>query len=234
MKIIPAIDLMNGNVVRLLKGNPKNKKIYSHSPSDIIKKWIDAGADMIQFVDLDATLGIGSNLDLIKKLTIDITIPFSVAGGLRTENIIYNVLQFSPYIILGTISFSNQKLLQKLLPYKNNIIISIDSKFDNIVIDGWKKNTGIKLFDGINYFIKLGFYKFLLTNVEKDGTLLGTDLSVYKQVHNIKNIQIFAAGGISSLSDIINLNEMNIYGIILGKAIYENLITIEDAKKLCH
>ncbi len=115
MKIIPAIDLMDGKVVRLVKGNPENKTVYSDNPLEIAKKWKSAGADMIHLVDLDATLGMGSNKEQIRKIVSDVSIPVQVAGGLRDEQTINETLNFASRIVLGTIAFKNKKVLQTVL-----------------------------------------------------------------------------------------------------------------------
>ena len=115
MKIIPAIDLMDGKVVRLYKGNPEKKTIYSENPLEIAKKWEKAGADMIHLVDLDATLGLGNNIEIIKNLVQQVSIPVEVAGGLREESLISEVLDYASRVVLGTIAFQNKEILEKLL-----------------------------------------------------------------------------------------------------------------------
>src|SRR5437879_9109927 len=105
---------MNKTVVRLVKGDPKNKTVYSSNPVETAKKWEKAGADMLHVVDLDATLGIGSNFQTIKNIAENVSIPIEVAGGLRTEEIIENVLHFASKAVLGTIAFKNKKILQKI------------------------------------------------------------------------------------------------------------------------
>ena len=117
MKIIPAIDLMDGNVVRLYKGNPEKKTIYSKDPLETAKKWEKAGADMIHFVDLDATLGRGTNIEIIKNLVNQLSVPVQVAGGLRDESIISQVLNYSSRVVLGTIAFQKKEILKKILDF---------------------------------------------------------------------------------------------------------------------
>ena len=115
MKIIPAIDLMDGKVVRLYKGDPSQKTVYSDDPIDIAKQWESAGADIVHLVDLDATLGIGSNLDVIKKILGSISIPVEVAGGLRNESLVLEMAKLSKRIVLGTLAFKDKPLLKSLL-----------------------------------------------------------------------------------------------------------------------
>mgnify|MGYP002640133821 FL=1 len=234
MKIIPAIDLMDGKVVRLYKGDPNQKTVYSDDPVDIAKKWESAGADIIHLVDLDATLGIGSNLDIIKKILKSVSIPVEVAGGLRDKSLVLEVAKLSERIVLGTLAFKDKPLLKSLLAKlgSEKIVISVDHKDGEIVINGWQKNTGIKLIPAINEFLKMGFTEFLLTNVSRDGTMEGPDLEFLEQACSLSNANVIASGGISNIADVKDVKEKNAFGVILGKALYENKVSIEEAKKL--
>ena len=234
MKIIPAIDLMNGQVVRLYKGDPKKKTVYSDYPVEIAKKWEANGADMLHIVDLDATLGIGSNVSIIKKILQEVSIPTEVAGGLRDKSIVMDVSKISKRIVLGTLAFNDKPLLKTLLSElgSKKIVISVDHKDGKIVINGWQKNTGIPVLDAINDFLDMGFTEFLLTNVSRDGTMEGPDLKFLEQTCRLTNANVIASGGISNVNDVKNVKEKNAFGVILGKALYENKISIEDAKKL--
>ncbi|QLH05272.1 1-(5-phosphoribosyl)-5-[(5-phosphoribosylamino)methylideneamino]imidazole-4-carboxamide isomerase [Nitrosopumilus oxyclinae] len=234
MKIIPAIDLMDGKVVRLYKGDPGQKTVYSDNPVEIAKKWESAGADVLHLVDLDATLGIGSNLDVIKKILESISIPVEVAGGLRDKSSVLEMAKLSERIVLGTLAFKDKSLLKLLLSKlgEEKIVISVDHKDGEIVINGWQKDTGIKLIPAINEFLEMGFTEFLLTNVSRDGTMEGPDLEFLEQACNLPKTNIIASGGISNLDDVKNVKEKNAFGVILGKALYEKKISIEEAKKL--
>lgn len=234
MKIIPAIDLMDGKVVRLYKGNPEEKTVYSENPLEIAKKWEKAGADMIHLVDLDATLGRGSNIEIIKKIVEQLSVPVEVAGGLRDESIISQVLTYASRVVLGTLAFENKELLQRLLEKfgKEKIVISVDHVDGDIMVQGWQKSTGRNLINSIQEFVDMGFSEFLLTNVSKDGTLQGPDLEFLEKACKINNANVISSGGISKIDDVINVKEKNAFGVILGKALYENLITIEEARKI--
>ena len=234
MKIIPAIDLMNGQVVRLYKGDPKQKTVYSDNPIEIAKKWEANGADMLHIVDLDATLGIGSNLSIIKKILKEISIPVEIAGGLRDESLILDVVKISNRVVIGTLAFKDKELLKKLLLSlgSEKIVISVDHIDGEIVINGWQDRTGIKLIDAIKEFLEMGFTEFLLTNVSRDGTMEGPDLKFLEQACNLSKTNVIASGGISNIADVKSVQEKNAFGVILGKALYENKISIEEAKKL--
>ena len=234
MKIIPAIDLMDGQVVRLYKGDPKQKTVYSDNPVEIAKKWEADGADMLHIVDLDATLGIGSNLLTIKEILEEISIPVEVAGGLRDKSLILDAIKISSRVVIGTLAFKEKEILKKLLlslgPEK--IVISVDHIDGEIVIHGWQDRTGIKLIDAIKEFLEMGFTEFLLTNVNRDGTLEGPDLEFLEQACNLDKTNVIASGGVSNVNDIKDVKEKNAFGVILGKALYENKISIEEAKKI--
>ena len=234
MKVIPAIDLMNGQVVRLYKGDPKLKTVYDNDHVKIAKKWEADGADMLHLVDLDATLGIGSNIEIIKKILSELSIPVEVAGGLRDESLILDVIKISNRVVFGTLAFKNKELLKKLLSTfgSEKIVISVDHMDGEIVIHGWQDKTGIKLIDSIKEFLEMGFTEFLLTNVSKDGTMQGPDLEFLEQACNLEKANVIASGGISNVSDISKVKEKNAFGVILGKALYENKISIEEAKKI--
>ncbi len=234
MKIIPAIDLMNGQVVRLYKGDPTKKTVYSDNPVEIAKKWEASGADMLHIVDLDATLGTGSNISIIKKILEEISIPVEVAGGLRDESLILDVIEISNRVVLGTLAFKDKELLKKLLESlgSEKIVISVDHIDGEIVIHGWQDRTGIKLIDAIKEFLEMGFTEFLLTDVSRDGTMEGPDLEFLEQACNLSKTNVIASGGISNIADVKSVQEKNAFGVILGKALYENKISIEEAKKL--
>ncbi|HEY5736206.1 MAG TPA: 1-(5-phosphoribosyl)-5-[(5-phosphoribosylamino)methylideneamino]imidazole-4-carboxamide isomerase [Nitrosopumilus sp.] len=234
MKIIPAIDLMNGQVVRLYKGDPNQKTVYSNDPIGIAKQWESAGADILHLVDLDATLGIGSNIEIIKKILETISIPVEVAGGLRDKSLVLEMANLSKRIVLGTLAFKDKPLLKSLLSElgPEKIVISVDHKDGEIVIHGWQKGTGIELIRSIKEFLEMGFTEFLLTNVSRDGTLEGPDLEFLEQACNLPNTNIIASGGISNIGDVADVKEKNAFGVILGKALYEKKISIEEAKKL--
>lgn len=234
MKVIPAIDIMDNKVVRLVKGDPKNKTVYSSDPIDVAKKWEKAGADMLHVVDLDATLGTGSNLQIIQKIAESVSIPIEAAGGLRTKEIIEDALGFSSKVVLGTLAFKNKKILEEVSQKfgKERIVISADQLNGKIVISGWTESTGIELIEGIENFVRLGYSQFLITTVERDGTLHGPDLDSLQKSCNIKNVNIIASGGISNLQDIVNVKKCGASGVILGKALYDGKISIEEVRTL--
>ena len=237
MKIIPAIDLMNGEVVRLIKGDPKEKTVYSSNPVEIAQKWEDAGADMLHIVDLDATLGLGENQETVKKICENISIPAEVAGGLRDIKKISSVLSFAQRVVIGTIAMDlkdseqSQTLSNLVSEFgQDRLVVSMDHVDGEIVTHGWQRNTGKKLLDATQEFVQYGYSEFLSTNVSRDGTLTGPDIASLENICKIGGTNVIASGGISNLDDIKNVKKCNPYGVILGKALYEDLISIEEAK----
>lgn len=234
MKVIPAIDIMENKVVRLVKGDPKNKTVYNNNPIETAKRWEAAGADMLHVVDLDATLGLGSNLKTIKRVVDEVSIPVEVAGGLRTEETIESVLDFAPKAVLGTVAFKNRDMLQRISKKfgRDRIVISADQLNGKIVVSGWKENTGVDLIPGIEEFVNLGFSEFLITSVDRDGTLKGPDLDSLRKACNIEGTRIIASGGISNLNDTVEVKKSGAAGVILGKALYDEKITVEEVKAI--
>ena len=235
MMIIPAIDLIAGKVVRLVQGDPKQKTVYSNDPIMIAKRWQDFGADMIHIVDLDATLGLSNanNHSLIKKIASAIHIPIQVGGGLRDYETILDMAKSVSRLVVGTLAFQNMTILKKLLDVlgKERIVISVDHYDGYITTHGWQKKTENKLVDAINNFLQMGFTEFLLTNVNKDGVMQGPDIKYLEQACSIPKANIIASGGISNVQDVEKVRKFMPYGVILGKALYENKITIQEACK---
>jgi len=230
---------MEGKVVRLYKGDPNKKTIYSENPLEIAKKWESAGADMIHLVDLDATLGSGSNFDSLKNIAESVKIPVQVAGGFRNEKIIEEALKFATRVVIGTLAFKDKTALDRLLATYGNekLVISVDHNDGLIVVNGWQQTTNILLIDAVNDFIKMGFSEYLSTSIVRDGTLEGPDLESLKilvqlkRINEIENVNLIVSGGISNIDDVIKVKELDPFGVILGKALYENQVTIEEAKQ---
>ena len=234
MKVIPAIDLMGGQVVRLFKGDPAQKTIYSDDPVGVAKKWEAEGADMLHIVDLDATLSLGDNREIIKKIVSAVSIPVEVAGGLRSESLILEMAQIADRIVIGTLAFNDPELLQKIFSTlgAEKIVISVDHKDGYIVTHGWQTTTDVPLIDSMREFLAVGFSEFLLTNVNKDGTLQGPDLEFLESACQLNGANVISSGGISSVSDIVPVKEKHAWGVILGRALYDGKISISESVAL--
>jgi phosphoribosylformimino-5-aminoimidazole carboxamide ribotide isomerase len=237
MKSIAAIDLIDNQVVRLVKGKLENKTIYSNDPIETAKKWESEGIDGLHIVDLDLAINTGkNNTDVILKIVDLVNIPIQIAGGIRTINTINKLLEKnkSLNIVLGTMAFKEPETLKKITKKKLcRVIIAIDHNNENIMISGWKEYSGMKLFDAIKYYQNLGIDNFLLTNINKDGTLEGPDIDTLVRINNVfKDIKITSSGGISNIIDIIRLRNTNCHAVILGKALYDKQLTINQVQKV--
>jgi len=231
MKVIAAIDIMGGSVVRLVKGDPANKVVYSSDPVDTSKKWETAGADMLHIVDLDAAFSSGNNAELVVKITAAVKIPVQVAGGIRSPEKAEEMMSKASRVVLGTMAYSTPEVVRKLAK-KNpgRVVISIDQVNGKVMVKGWRESTGMKVADAISQFASMGVDEFLLTSIERDGTLQGPDVSTLAEA--AKSARIIASGGIASLEDIVKVRSTGCSSVILGKAMYDGKVSIERVKAL--
>jgi phosphoribosylformimino-5-aminoimidazole carboxamide ribotide isomerase len=235
MKVIPSIDLMNGNVVRLVRGDPANKVVYSDNPIETARKWEAAGADMLHVVDLNATLRTGiNNNEIVFKIIDSIKIPVQVAGGIRSINAINEMLnKNAAKVVLGTIAYKEPDSIRQIAKKKvEKLVISIDQNNGRVMIDGWREASSYGIVDAINLFMSMGIRDFLLTSIDRDGTLNGPDVTTLSLASSFANSLITASGGISSLEDIIRVRSAGCCSVILGKAVYEGKISIERVKAI--
>ena len=235
MKVIPSIDLMNGNVVRLVRGDPANKVVYSDNPIETARKWEAAGADMLHVVDLDATLRTGiNNNEIVFRIIDSVKIPVQAAGGIRSINAINEMLnKNAAKVVLGTIAYKEPDSIRQIAKKKvEKLIISIDQNNGRVMIDGWRETSSYGIIDAINLFMAMGIREFLLTSIDRDGTLNGPDVMTLSLASSFANSLIIASGGISSLEDIIRVRSAGCYSVILGKAVYEGKISIERVKAI--
>lgn len=235
MKVIPSIDLMNGNVVRLVRGDPANKVVYSDNPIETARKWEAAGADMLHVVDLNATLRTGiNNNEIVFKIIDSVKIPVQVAGGIRSINAINEMFnKNAAKVVLGTIAYKEPDSIRQIAKKKiEKLVISIDQNNGRVMIDGWREASSYGIIDAINLFMAMGIREFLLTSIDRDGTLNGPDVMTLSLASSFANSLIIASGGISSLEDIIRVRSAGCYAVILGKALYEGKISIERIKTI--
>lgn len=236
MNIIPAIDILEGQVVRLVKGKLQNKIVYSNNPIEIAEKLETQGADIIHVVDLDATLTTGwnnnkNNTEIILKIIDTIKIPVQVAGGIRSVDAIKKMFEKkAEKIVIGTLAYKHPQVLQQLSKDKvEKIVISIDQNKGIVMIDGWRQPSGFRIIEAIKFFMAKGVKDFLLTTVDRDGTLNGPDLDTLSYASNVNGAKIIASGGISSIEDIIRVRNIGCSAVILGKSIYDGKIDVKKA-----
>lgn len=229
-KIIPAIDILKGQVVRLLKGDYAKATIYSSQPEVFAKKLAVLGN--LHLVDLDgAKAGKPVNLDAIKKIRAAADCPIEVGGGIRTMADAEKIFALGvDKIILGSIALKDKNLTAQLVAkYGSKIIIGVDTKNGRVAAEGWietSKTTALALIKAME---QLGVKNIIYTDIARDGTLTGPNLEAYQELVKTTKINIIASGGIANIEDIKGLQKIkNLGGVIIGKAIYEEKISIEE------
>ena len=235
MKVLAAIDIMNGDVVRLTKGDQSTKKVYSNDHVQVAKKWAKDGADMLHIVDLDAAFGNeSSNLSIISEILHSVNIPIQIGGGIRNTEIFEKIVKMGfSKIVVGTMAYRNVNELRLLSKnYGDKIVISLDEINGKAMIEGWKSSSDYKVEDAINKFNKLGISNFLLTSIFKDGTLSGPDIVTLNSINTDRKSKIIASGGISNLIDVLRVRAIGCDSIILGKALYEDRLDIKKVKAI--
>ena len=234
MKIFPAIDIINGECVRLTKGLVENKTIYDKSPVEMAKIYQDKGFETIHVVDLDATLGKGSNdktLELIRK---NIDIKIEVAGGIRDKAAIQNKInQGFDIIVIGTFAI---KGIDEVSKFENNILdkisIAMDIKDNKIASHGWQETSTDSLESIVNIYNELPIHSFFITDVANDGMLSGLNFSTFESIQKLTDKKITIGGGVKDLSDVQIGAKNGFDHMVIGKAIYENRFSLEELAKL--
>jgi phosphoribosylformimino-5-aminoimidazole carboxamide ribotide isomerase len=229
MRVIAAVDIMGGSVVRLVKGNPANKVEYSNDPVETAKKWENVGADMLHVVDLDAAFSTGSNSELIAKISEAVRIPLQIAGGIRSLEKAEEVLSMASRVVIGTMAYREPEVIRKLVKKNTGrVAISVDQIDGMVMVKGWKESTGTRVADAISQFLAIGVDEFLLTSIDRDGTLQGPDIKTL--VDAAVSARIIASGGISSIEDVIRIRSAGCSSVIIGKAMYDGKVSIEKVK----
>jgi phosphoribosylformimino-5-aminoimidazole carboxamide ribotide isomerase len=237
MLVIPAIDLKEDKVVRLLKGNFKQKTVYSADPVNTARHWQRQGAKYLHVVDLDgAKLGKVCHLEVVKKIIKNVKIPVEFGGGLRNKRIIKQVLDCGvERVVLGTKLQDENFLRSAFKEFKHKIIVSIDADGNTIQLDGWQrtyKNPSVLGF--IRKLEDIGFKQIIYTDISRDGTLKGINIAMIKRILKSSGLGLIASGGISALNDLLKLKALTkngLLGVIIGKALYEGKFTLREAMK---
>tara|TARA_B100000212_G_C27353173_1_gene524601 strand:+ start:190 stop:957 length:768 start_codon:yes stop_codon:yes gene_type:complete len=235
MKLIPAIDLMNGKCVRLVKGDFNESKEFSNNPVSQAKLWEKAGASSIHIVDLDAAkTGKASNDNSIKEIAKAVKIPIQIGGGVRSEKRINDLFSYGiNKVIMGTSVIEDRKLVENLTKkFPNKIIIGIDAKDGKVSTRGWIKNSDKLAIDVIKDFSQFEISNFIVTDINTDGTLNGPNEKFIEEILLNTNKSVIASGGIGSISDLLSLIKFEgkgLDGVIVGKALYENKFSIIEA-----
>jgi len=237
MKILPAIDLKNGKCVRLTKGDFKSEKIYNENPINQAEIFSNAGFKYLHIIDLDGALeGNLINLKVIEEIVQKFNFKIEIGGGVRSQENVAKLLDIgSDKVILGTAAIKEKSFLESCCKkYPGKIALSLDARKNNVAISGWKDQTNINIFDFLNTVKDYNISRLIYTDIEKDGTNTGPNFKDSYKIADKFNIPVIISGGISSMDDInkiINENK-KIEGIIVGKAIYEKRIKLEELSKI--
>ena len=234
MLIIPAIDIKNGKCVRLIQGDPLRETVYSDDPVDMAMRFEDAGASLIHVVDLDGAFkGTPVNRDAVASIAKSIAIPIEIGGGIRSaDSVAYYQSMGISRVIVGTVIFQDsfKNIIDKFL---NILIAGVDAKNSFVATHGWKKVSSDQSIDVIKGINTLGIHKVIYTDISTDGMLSGPNMRALGNIlSEIKDIELIASGGVSSMKDIeklAQLEESGLKGCIIGKAIYDRRIDLREA-----
>ena len=232
MLIFPAIDLRDGQVVRLVEGDYDRMTVYGSDPLAVAKAYRAAGAEYLHVVDLDAAKdGEQKNLTVIQKLAAESGLRLEVGGGVRDEESAKRYLDAGvSRVILGSAAIENPQLMETLAKqYPGKVAAGVDARNGFVAIHGWKTVTDIVAYDFVESLPGRGIGTVIYTDISRDGKLQGPNIEAYQRLGQIKGLDIVASGGVSSAADISALAKLNLYAAIIGKALYDGRITLIQA-----
>ena len=234
MQLIPAIDLMNSKIVRLVQGEAKTAKIYEQfgGPIETAKRWYAEGAGKLHIIDLDAAFGQNNNHPVIAEIAKNVELPIQVGGGIHSFELAEKLFSTGiTQVILGSLAFKDFSTITRLQNKfgQESVIVALDNKNGWIMIDGWRTTTNMTLQDALDKFTVLGVKCFLVTSIVHDGLLSGPDFKTLSEIVKYSGAKILAAGGIGSIDDLAGLKEIGVEGAVIGKALYEGRFTLKQA-----
>ena len=228
--IIPAIDLISGNCVRLSQGNYDQQTTYTQSVEELVDSYVHHGANRIHLVDLDAAAGQGSNRKLITDLKKQYQVTFQVGGGIRTEQDVEECLNAGiDHLIIGSAAVTHPDEVGKWISNfgAKHFIIGADVLNQQVMIHGWKTASEWTLDQLVMYYLPYDVESFLCTDIEKDGMMTGPSLGLYALLmHKFPGLKVIASGGVSDMSDVEAIVSQNLHGAVIGKALLEGNITL--------
>ena len=232
MNIFPAIDIIGGQAVRLKKGDYNQKTVYNSDPVSVAIGFKNQGGEFIHLVDLDgAKSGKTDNFQVVKEIVEKSGLKAEIGGGIRNIETVKKYLDCGVMrVIIGTAAITNPEFLDEALKlYGDRIAVGVDIKDGKVAIHGWTETADFTCEEFIEKMQNQGIKTIICTDVSKDGMMSGTNLSLYKELSQKFDVDIVASGGVSSIDDVKALKEMNLYGAILGKALYTNSIDLAEA-----
>lgn len=231
MIIFPAIDIRNGKCVRLIQGDYNQETIYGDSPAAMALEWQNQGATFIHVIDLDgAKSGVRQNIQAITEIVKSVSVPVQVGGGIRSLESVEAYLEAGVNrVILGTAVIQDKQLLKEVVEkYQEKIVVSIDARGYFVATDGWTETSNVNALELIKELEAIGVKTIVFTDIAKDGMLAGPNFAVLEEMNQTTVIDIIASGGVSTVQDVAKLTEMKMYGAIIGKALYEKNITLNE------
>ena len=232
MKIFPAIDLRDGKVVRLLKGDYDQMTVYGDDPLTTARGFADCGAEYIHIVDLDGAKDGGTpNMDVIKAIAEGTDLKVEVGGGIRSEEVIAAYRDAGVWrVIIGTAAVEQPEWTAEMIgKYGRAIAVGADVADGRIAVRGWKEITDVSLDQLMADLSRLGASGVICTDISKDGAMEGTNLPLYRSLSAKYSLDIVASGGVSTMDDVRKLKEMGVFGAIIGKALYSGAIDLREA-----
>ena len=232
MLIFPAIDLLEGQAVRLLKGDYTQKTVYSDDPVQVAKDFKAQGATCIHIVDLEgAKDGTTPNLPIVCAIKEQTNLFCEIGGGIRSMDVIRRYMDAGiDRVILGTAAVADKELLQQAVAeYGEKIAVGVDIKDGKVAVKGWLVDSGLDAFDFCREMVAIGIKTLICTDISKDGAMQGTNRELYRELAKDFSVQITASGGVSTIDDVKALRAMDLYGAIIGKAYYIKAIDLAEA-----
>ncbi|ELR70887.1 Phosphoribosylformimino-5-aminoimidazole carboxamide ribotide isomerase [Fulvivirga imtechensis AK7] len=237
MRIIPAIDIIDGKCVRLTQGDYNKKKIYNENPIEVAREFEDAGLKFLHMVDLDgAKAGRIVNYSVLEKVATQTSLSIDFGGGIKSDQDIEIAFKSgAKQVTCGSIAVKYPaKVLEWADRYgRDKLILGADVKERKVAISGWTEKTTLSIEDLIHKYMGDGLYHVICTDIATDGMLTGPNLDLYKDLLRIfPSIRLIASGGVGSINDLVKLKEIGVEGAILGKAIYEGKVKLNELKSL--
>ncbi len=236
MQLYPAIDIKNGQCVRLRQGQFQDSQIYSKNPIEIARLFVSQGASFIHMVDLDGALvGFSVNDTVFKEIAGEINIPIQVGGGIRTIKDIENKIELGiNRVIIGTKAVENPAFVKEAVKEfgSDRIVIGIDAKDGMVAIQGWEKVSTVSAIDLAMQVKDIGVKTIVYTDISKDGMLLGPNVEQTKELSDVTGLDVIASGGVSSMKDLELIAGSGVHGAIIGKALYEKKVDLAKAIEL--
>ncbi|MBS7640396.1 MAG: 1-(5-phosphoribosyl)-5-[(5-phosphoribosylamino)methylideneamino]imidazole-4-carboxamide isomerase [Candidatus Bathyarchaeia archaeon] len=236
MLVIPSVDLIEGRVARLIKGKIEHARFYEHfgDPVAVAKIWEFEGAGLIHVVDLDAALGRGDNIKVIGNIIRALRVPVQVGGGVRSLERARQIIGLgASRVVIGSMAFKDPEAIKTLLGElgSDRVVVALDHSDGVVMVSGWREDTGVSLRGAAERFTSMGVRFLLVTSIQRDGTLAGPDIENLSKILDL-DANIIASGGIRSLEDIIALKKLGVYGVIVGRALYEGCFNLKEALKV--